>query len=242
MRQAYSSSCAVSKLGVMPPAEWMEMSKTSILESVDFGNMEFNLHIMGMATISKDFGYQPSQEWMDAHFCVVERLQYQRIGDLSRGLWALSNFTNKPPIQWVYASYACFGRQIRDIKPADMGNVCLYLARYLQVGSTCTRIFDRARREVGFYTGDELAAVAYLLAISNFQAPNERLLDDLVVGLQDTVATCTLTGCEMVYNALPVLGSGYNELSALQQRQAAKEAVPVEDAPVEEAGAEVMAQ
>ena len=34
----------------------------------DFTNIEFVNLVMGMGTLSKDRGYQPSQEWIDALF------------------------------------------------------------------------------------------------------------------------------------------------------------------------------
>jgi|LauGreStaDraftv2_3_1035109.scaffolds.fasta_scaffold343205_2 hypothetical protein len=57
-------------------------------------------------------------------------------------------------------------------------------------------------------SGDDMAAVAYLLATSGFKG-REREVDDLVFSLKQKLGGCTLSGLEMIYNALPSIGSGY---------------------------------
>ena len=99
----------------------------------------------------------------------------------------------------------------RFCSPSDLGSISLYLGRYLQVPvsqDVCNSLLRVTMREPARMKGDDIAAVTYLLATSGFKG-REREVDDLVYTLKQKLGECSLSGLEMIYNALPSLGTGY---------------------------------
>eukprot|EP00195_Chlamydomonas_chlamydogama_P017840 CAMPEP_0202894980 /NCGR_PEP_ID=MMETSP1392-20130828/4258_1 /ASSEMBLY_ACC=CAM_ASM_000868 /TAXON_ID=225041 /ORGANISM="Chlamydomonas chlamydogama, Strain SAG 11-48b" /LENGTH=659 /DNA_ID=CAMNT_0049579841 /DNA_START=154 /DNA_END=2133 /DNA_ORIENTATION=- len=204
----------MSKLGAVPTPEWAAAFwGVSANQAGRFSGLEFINLVMAVGTLAKDAGCQPPQEWVDAMFSanVARVRESTKIPDLTRTLWALSNLSAKPSKEWMDSAWRAYAQQAMYASPSDLGNICLYMGRYLAHPAPAD-VADRvARNTVKIYnrvSGDELASIAYLLAVSGYKA-NDRWTDDLVIAAKKLLPTCSLMGLEMLYNALPQLGSGY---------------------------------
>lgn len=156
------------------------------------------------------------------------------VSDYTRLLWALSNFNARPNRDWYANLYASLSRQQMYWTPEDIGAQAMYLGRYLQAPVT-KDMADRLQRyltnpgQVKLLGADGAASLMYLLAISGVK-PSEKWLDDMVIEMKTMLPEYSVLGLEMVYNGLPLLGSGfrlnefltdaanrYNELVAAEQ-------------------------
>ena len=144
-----------------------------------------------------------------------------KISTIVKILYTLSNLSVKPSPPWFAAIFDAWRSQIKFCSDTDLGSLSLYLGRYLQAQASpdfCTFLLkhcvssDTARS----IKGDDLAAVTFLLATSQYKG-REREIDDLVFTMKGKLDSCTLSGLEMVYNALPLLGSGYRLNETVQE-------------------------
>lgn len=139
--------------------------------------------------------------------------QLPRIQLINKMLYTLSNLSCKPSPAWFAAVVDAWRRQMQYCSASDVGNIALYLGRYLSVPvstsmcGTLLREVTRGSNAQGF-RGDDLAAIAYLLSASRFKG-SEKEIDDFVYTLKQRLHECNLSSLELVYNALPSLGSGY---------------------------------
>eukprot|EP00197_Chlamydomonas_leiostraca_P004708 CAMPEP_0202868452 /NCGR_PEP_ID=MMETSP1391-20130828/10885_1 /ASSEMBLY_ACC=CAM_ASM_000867 /TAXON_ID=1034604 /ORGANISM="Chlamydomonas leiostraca, Strain SAG 11-49" /LENGTH=594 /DNA_ID=CAMNT_0049548627 /DNA_START=137 /DNA_END=1921 /DNA_ORIENTATION=+ len=133
--------------------------------------------------------------------------------DISRLLWSLSNFSARPSRPWFEALYGALSRQWRSWSSSELPTIATYLSRYLQQPATpdmCKQLAnflgsENVRANMG---ADGVGACLYLLAMSGFK-PTDRWLDEQVIYLKGALPSASLAGLEAVYNALPLLGSGY---------------------------------
>ncbi|GAX80873.1 hypothetical protein CEUSTIGMA_g8308.t1 [Chlamydomonas eustigma] len=156
-----------------------------------------------------------------------------KVNTITKLLYTLTSLSNKPSVQVMGNLLEALRKKLRHCSSQDLGTICLYLGRYLQMRlpqDICNSILKETLIKSDSMRGDDVAAISYLLATSQFKG-RDRDVDDLVYSIKLKLNECSLSGLEMVYNALPSIGSSghrlnetvteaankYNELLAQQQ-------------------------
>ncbi|GFH14813.1 Tbc2 translation factor, chloroplastic, partial [Haematococcus lacustris] len=192
---------AVTQLGNCPPTEWMDVAAQGIMKQAGYFTNRSQIAVaVALMQVCQASEWQPSQEVVDA--LITGRSQQMltppgyTLEELAKLVWATTAFTARPG--------PAYGN------PDTIASLCSYLSEKLQ--HPCgPELQDRLQR---YYTrvmydtsADNLARILYMLAYSSFK-PSDKWLDDALIYMKTVIRTCTAEGLVLVYNALPLLGSG----------------------------------
>ncbi|KAJ9527608.1 hypothetical protein QJQ45_025881, partial [Haematococcus lacustris] len=206
---------AVTQLGSCPPTEWMDVAAQGIMKQAGYFTNRSQIAVaVALMQVCQASEWQPSQEVVDA--LITGRSQQMlsppgyTLEELAKLVWATTAFTARPGPAWFAALELAIVRKMNYGNPDTIASLCSYLSEKLQ--HPCgPELQDRLQR---YYTrvmydtsADNLARILYMLAYSSFK-PSDKWLDDALIYMKTVIRTCTAEGLVLVYNALPLLGSG----------------------------------
>ncbi|KAG1679445.1 hypothetical protein FOA52_007737 [Chlamydomonas sp. UWO 241] len=207
-----------AQAGMQPPQHWVDTVFGAYVDAprpsaaaVDAPTASSQGNNTAASDTAQSTAQRPSREPQRERSGGQSTSNQLKIQTINKLLYTLSNLTAKPSPAWFGAVTDAWRRQFSFCSPSDLGSISLYLGRYLQVPVSldmCRALLREAMKKQGLLAADDLAAIAYLLAASQFKG-GDKEVDDLVYVIKGKIAECSLSGAEMVYNALPSLGSGY---------------------------------
>eukprot|EP00199_Chlamydomonas_sp_CCMP681_P001324 CAMPEP_0119107956 /NCGR_PEP_ID=MMETSP1180-20130426/12616_1 /TAXON_ID=3052 ORGANISM="Chlamydomonas cf sp, Strain CCMP681" /NCGR_SAMPLE_ID=MMETSP1180 /ASSEMBLY_ACC=CAM_ASM_000741 /LENGTH=606 /DNA_ID=CAMNT_0007093509 /DNA_START=71 /DNA_END=1894 /DNA_ORIENTATION=+ len=198
--------------GMAPPEQWMSAWSDAMMKYTNLMWQDYCAGIVALGTMAKDLGYQPSQALIDALFSnQIGRLERMKRDQLSQLLWALSNFQARASRPWFEGIYKSLESSDKFWTKEMISSCATYLGRYLQQPATpefTDKLMRWIPKNISELDGEALVPLVYLLAVSDAK-PADRWLDDVVIKIKAELPLCTVSSLEMVYNGLPMLGSGY---------------------------------